>query len=292
MMKPPVKPVVEGFKLAQAQTGYVAAMDCPVKQGENTVHQEFGTDAQGRLVVLCSNGKVRTIDPNEPHVLVPDPSQFDLAQWQATQRLDQEDLAAKKELDAQAGFLFDWLRKDWAIRIARDLHGIKDHVWDTQQKAAKELVESGEACFLRQDKESAHIALGQPYLDFEPVPVAPVQVIWWPGRRWEPEPQGSSDGSRETQLCTGSPAGTWKWPWWKAASGPSRCRGTPTSGSLSGWPSRPTWRGESNSRARRRPCAGGLPPRSRSAPRTTQSACCWTPWSARASWSALTATTS
>lgn len=181
MMKPPVKPVAEGFKPAQAQTGYVAAMDCPVKQGENTLHQVIGTDAQGRLVVLCSNGKVRVIDPNEPHVLVPDPSQFDLAQWQATQRLAREERAARKETDAQVGRLLNALRKDWAIRIARGLHGIKDPDWDTQLKALKGLVESGEARVLHQNKERAYVALAKPYLDFEPVPAAPEQVIWMAG---------------------------------------------------------------------------------------------------------------
>lgn len=181
MMKPPVKPVAEGFKPAHDRTKHVAAPDCPVKQGENTLHQKIGTDAQGRLVVLCSNGKVRVIDPNEPHVLVPDPSQFDLAQWQATQRLAREDLAAKKELDAQVGRLLGALRKDWAIRIARGLHGIKDPDWDTQQKALKALVESGEARVLHQDKKCAYVALAKPYLDFEPVPAAPEQVIWMAG---------------------------------------------------------------------------------------------------------------
>ena len=181
MMKPPVKPVTEGFKPAHDRPEYIAAMDCPVKQGENTLHQKIGTDAQGRLVVLCSNGKVRTIDPNEPHVLVPVPSQFDLAQWQATQRLAREERAARKELDAQVGRLLGALRKDWAIYIARGLHGTKDHVWDTQQKALKALVESGEARVLHQDKKCAYIALAKPYLDFEPVTIAPVQRIWVAG---------------------------------------------------------------------------------------------------------------
>lgn len=161
--------------------GYIAAMDCPVKQGEITVHQKIGTDAQGRWVVKSVYGKVRTISLDEPHVLVADPSQFDLAQWQATQRLARAERAAREELDAQVSYLLNALRENWAIYIARGLNGIKDHVWDTQLKAVKELVESGEARVLHQDKKCAYIALAKPYLDFEPVTIAPVQRIWVAG---------------------------------------------------------------------------------------------------------------